>query len=98
MAWVGWVMGRRDHLAVEVDADDGVELLLGQRVPGLAPGPVRIMLTVHCPLLSWALADLTSVPVSLGRARARSGRSPSAAVPGRSTVAFLLSLSAEVDG
>ena len=31
--------GRRDDLAVEVDADDGVELLLGQRVP--RPWPRR---------------------------------------------------------
>ena len=57
--------GRRDDLAVEVDGDDGVELLLGQGVPlPWTPAAVRIMLTTHWPLFSWALADLTAVPVT----------------------------------
>ena len=63
----------------------------------LAPSPVRLRLTVHWPLFwSWALADLTAVPVMpAGPSTYRCG--PAAVVPGRSTVAFLSSLSGEVD-
>ena len=30
----------------------------------VAPGRLRLRLTAHWPLLTWALADLTAVPVS----------------------------------
>ena len=58
------------------------------------PALVRLRFTAHWPLLSWALADLTAVPVSWAGASTYRPL-PSAAVPGRSTVAPLLSV---VDG
>ncbi len=61
------------------------------------PGPVSTRLTAHCPLLSWALADLTAVPVIWAGPSTHRGKHPFWAVPGRITVSVLLSLRGEVD-
>ena len=95
-AWVGWVMGAEMTWPSRSMAMMAWNCCLASVSQAVEPGPVSTRLTVHCPLLSWALADLTAVPVSwAGPSTYRPD--PSAAVPGSSTVSFLLSSSGEVD-
>ena len=62
-AWVGWVMGAEMTWPSRSMAMMAWNWALASVSHSVEPGPVRFRLTAHCPLLSWALADLTAVPV-----------------------------------
>ena len=92
LGWVGWVMGAEIDLAVEVDADDLVELLGGQRVPLLGPRPGEVEVDRPGPLVQLGVGRLHGVTGHSGRSedvaeRAATGRG----CRGSSTVASLAS-------
>ena len=94
--WVGWVMGAEMTWPSRSMPMMAWNCSLASVSQVVAPVPVSTRLTAHWPLLSWALADLTAVPV-IWAGPSTYRPEPSAAVPGSSTVSFLLSLRGEVD-